>query len=63
MKTVRRLRETVWRKNDRELLVQFDNVIAEFKKLKPVYQVILRDITNKMGNSMPDYSCKAASGV
>lgn len=63
MKTVGPLRETVWRKNDRELLVQFDNVIAEFKKLKPVYQVILRDITNKMGNSMADHSCKAASGV
>lgn len=48
---------------DRELLVQFDNIIAEFKKLKPVYQTILRDVTQKMGNGMADYSRKVASGV
>jgi farnesyl-diphosphate farnesyltransferase len=30
---------------DRELLVQFDNVIAEFKKMKPVYGAIVRDVT------------------
>ncbi|KAI9925834.1 hypothetical protein ASPWEDRAFT_42505 [Aspergillus wentii DTO 134E9] len=44
---------------DRELLVQFHNVIAEFKKLKPVYQEIIKDITDKMANGMADYARKA----
>ncbi|KAJ5778765.1 hypothetical protein N7520_002011 [Penicillium odoratum] len=46
---------------DRELLVQFDNVIAEFKNMKPAYQVIIKDITDKMSNGMADYCIKAAS--
>ncbi|KAF2268992.1 putative farnesyl-diphosphate farnesyltransferase [Lojkania enalia] len=47
---------------DRQLLVQFDNVIKEFRNLKPVYQAIIKDITDKMGNGMADFARKAASG-
>jgi len=47
---------------DRELLVQFDNVITEFGKLKPTYQAIIKDITDKMGNGMADFARKAALG-
>ncbi|KAJ5096442.1 hypothetical protein NUU61_005798 [Penicillium alfredii] len=45
---------------DRELLVQFHNVITEFKNMKPAYQVIIKDITDKMSNGMADYCRKAA---
>ncbi|KAF7159663.1 hypothetical protein CNMCM5623_005043 [Aspergillus felis] len=45
---------------DRELLVQFHNVITEFKKLKPAYKAVIKDITDKMGNGMADYCRKAA---
>ncbi|KAF7114052.1 hypothetical protein CNMCM5793_007032 [Aspergillus hiratsukae] len=45
---------------DRELLVQFHNVVAEFKKMKPAYKAIIKDITDKMGNGMADYCRKAA---
>lgn len=48
---------------DRELLVQFDNVIAEFKKMKPAYGAIVRDVTERMGNGMADHARKAASGI
>ncbi|PYI27394.1 farnesyl-diphosphate farnesyltransferase [Aspergillus indologenus CBS 114.80] len=44
---------------DRELLVQFHNVITEFKNMKPAYQAIVKDITDKMGNGMADYCRKA----
>ncbi|PGH31969.1 farnesyl-diphosphate farnesyltransferase [[Emmonsia] crescens] len=44
---------------DRELLVQFHNVVTEFKKIKPAYQTIIKDITKKMGNGMADY-CRRA---
>ena len=47
---------------DRQLLVQFDNVIAEFKNLKSLYQVIIKDITDRMGNGMADFARKAALG-
>lgn len=47
---------------DRELLVQFDNVNVEFKNLKPVYQAIIKDITDRMGNGMADFARKAAFG-
>ncbi|KAL9636645.1 MAG: hypothetical protein Q9164_002699 [Protoblastenia rupestris] len=47
---------------DRRLLVQFDNVIAEFRNMKPVYQAIIKDITDKMGNGMADFARKAAFG-
>lgn len=46
---------------DRELLVQFHNVITEFKKMKPAYQAIIKDITDKMGNGMAHYCVKAES--
>lgn len=45
---------------DRELLVQFHNVVAEFKKMKPAYQAIIKEITGKMANGMADYCRKAA---
>ncbi|EAL84772.1 Delta(24)-sterol C-methyltransferase [Aspergillus fumigatus] len=45
---------------DRELLVQFHNVITEFKRLKPAYKAVIKDITEKMGNGMADYCRKAA---
>ncbi|KMP06508.1 squalene synthetase [Coccidioides immitis RMSCC 3703] len=44
---------------DRELLVQFHNVITEFKKIKPAYKAIIKDITDRMGNGMADYCRKA----
>jgi farnesyl-diphosphate farnesyltransferase len=47
---------------DRQLLVQFDNVMAEFRNLKPAYQVIIKDITDKMGNGMADFARKATFG-
>lgn len=40
---------------DRELLVQFKHVIAEFKKIKPEYREVIKDITKKMGNGMADF--------
>lgn len=46
---------------DRELLVQFYNVVAEFKKLKPAYKDVIKDITQKMGNGMADYCRKSES--
>ncbi|KAJ5291640.1 hypothetical protein N7478_000891 [Penicillium angulare] len=47
---------------DRALLVQFDNVITEFRKLKPTYQAIIKDVTDEMGNGMADFARKAALG-
>jgi farnesyl-diphosphate farnesyltransferase len=44
---------------DRELLVKFDDVIVELKKLKKNYYDIIEDITIKMGNGMADYALKA----
>ena len=54
------------REKDRELLIQFSNVIEEFRTIKPVYRDIIRDITEKMGNGMADYCHNAehnANGV
>ncbi|KAI0466172.1 isoprenoid synthase domain-containing protein [Xylaria cf. heliscus] len=50
---------------DRELLVHFDDVVAEMKKLKQNYYDIIEDITIKMGNGMADYAINAEfqSGV
>ncbi|KAH6657893.1 isoprenoid synthase domain-containing protein [Truncatella angustata] len=48
---------------DRELLVHFDDVIVELKKLKPIYHEIIHDITAKMGNGMADYAIKAENNV
>ena len=44
---------------DRELLVQFQNVTEEFRKIKPEYRDIIKDIAKKMGNGMADYCAKA----
>lgn len=44
---------------DRELLVNFDKVIVELKRMKPEYYVVVRDITTKMGNGMADYALNA----
>jgi farnesyl-diphosphate farnesyltransferase len=44
---------------DRKLLVFFHYVITEFKKIKPEYREIIKDITVKMGNGMADYANNA----
>jgi farnesyl-diphosphate farnesyltransferase len=44
---------------DRDLLVNFRNVIEEFKKVKEPYRVIIKSICNKMGNGMADYCLNA----
>lgn len=41
---------------DRELLVKFYVVAKEFNKIKEEYRVIIKDITNRMGNGMADYA-------
>lgn len=41
---------------DRELLVHFDDIIAELKQVKKEYYEVIRDITVKMGNGMADYA-------
>ena len=48
---------------DRDLLVQFHVVVEEFKKIKPEYQDIIKDITQKMGNGMADYLKKSEQGL
>lgn len=51
---------------DRELLVQWENVTEEFRKVKASYREIIKDITQKMGNGMADYCVNAeqnGSGV
>ena len=44
---------------DRQLLVEFNVVIEEFKKIKPAYREIIKDITKRMGNGMADYANNA----
>ncbi|KAB5584871.1 farnesyl-diphosphate farnesyl transferase [Coniochaeta sp. 2T2.1] len=44
---------------DRDLLVHFDDVIVELKKMKKPYYDIVADITTKMGNGMADYALDA----
>lgn len=44
------------KERDRELLVHFDEVIPELKKLKKQYYVVIKDICKKMGNGMADYA-------
>lgn len=48
---------------DRELLVHFDDVIVELKKLKKEYYDVIEDITIKMGNGMADYAIKAEQNL
>ena len=40
---------------DREVLVEFANVVIEIKNIKPTYRDIIRDITQQMGGGMADY--------
>jgi farnesyl-diphosphate farnesyltransferase len=51
------------REKDRDLLVHFHYVITEFKKLKPAYKKIIKDITDRMGNGMADYCHNAEHNV
>lgn len=44
---------------DRDLLVNFQVVIEEYKKQKPAYQEVIKDICDKMGNGMADYCLNA----
>lgn len=44
---------------DRQLLVEFNVVIEEFKTVKPAYREIIKDITKRMGNGMADYANNA----
>ncbi|KAI9739827.1 MAG: bifunctional farnesyl-diphosphate farnesyltransferase/squalene synthase [Cirrosporium novae-zelandiae] len=44
---------------DRGLLVEFNYVIEEFKKIKPAYKTIIKDITKEMGKGMADYANNA----
>lgn len=44
---------------DRQLCVEFNVVIEEFKQIKPAYQEIIKDITKRMGNGMADYANNA----
>lgn len=48
---------------DRQLLVEFNVVIEEFKKIKPAYQTIIKDITKRMGNGMADYANNAEHNI
>jgi farnesyl-diphosphate farnesyltransferase len=48
---------------DRQLLVEFNVVIEEFKKIKPAYRAIIKDITKKMGNGMADYANNAEHNI
>ncbi|EON62412.1 hypothetical protein W97_01634 [Coniosporium apollinis CBS 100218] len=48
---------------DRELLVKFHYVVEEFRKIKPEYREIIKDITKKMGNGMADYANNAEHNV
>ncbi|RKF71526.1 putative squalene synthase [Golovinomyces cichoracearum] len=51
------------KEKDRELLVHFDVVITEFLLIKPAYKIIIKDITNKMGNGMADYALNAEHNI
>ncbi|KAI1099682.1 farnesyl-diphosphate farnesyltransferase [Jackrogersella minutella] len=44
---------------DRELLVHFDDVIVELKKIDKKFYDVIEDITIKMGNGMADYALNA----
>lgn len=40
---------------DRCVLVEFDVILREYHVLKPEYQAVIKEITEKMGNGMADY--------
>lgn len=41
---------------DRQLLVEFNTVIDAFLELKPAYQLIIANITKRMGEGMAHYA-------
>lgn len=45
---------------DRQLLVEYDNVVEELGRIRPEYREVILDICHKMENGMADYSHKAA---
>jgi farnesyl-diphosphate farnesyltransferase len=51
------------REKDRALLVEFDCVITEYAKIKEPYQVIIKDITKRMGDGMADYCTNVEQDV
>jgi farnesyl-diphosphate farnesyltransferase len=44
---------------DRELLVHFDDIIVELRKMKKPYYDVIADIATQMGNGMADYALDA----
>ncbi|KAH3666639.1 hypothetical protein WICMUC_005566 [Wickerhamomyces mucosus] len=40
---------------DRRVLVEFDQILIEYHKLKPEYQDVIKDITKQMGDGMAYY--------
>ena len=48
---------------DRELLVQYDVVVTEYRKIKATYREIINDITAKMGAGMADFCNKAENNT
>lgn len=40
---------------DRNVLVKFPSILKEYHKLKTEYQLVISEITKKMGNGMADY--------
>ncbi|KAL4061937.1 isoprenoid synthase domain-containing protein [Scleroderma yunnanense] len=46
---------------DRQLLVEYDQVVEEVNRLKPEYKTIILDICHKMEIGMADYAHKAAT--
>lgn len=48
---------------DRQVCVEFDVVIAEYKKLSVEYQEVIRDICREMGEGMAHYSDETVSVI
>ncbi|KAJ3564663.1 hypothetical protein NP233_g8145 [Leucocoprinus birnbaumii] len=46
---------------DRQLLVEYDQVVEELNRLTPEYKNVIIDITHKMENGMADFAHKAAT--
>ncbi|CAZ80084.1 unnamed protein product [Tuber melanosporum] len=51
------------KEKDKQLLVEFSNVITEFALLSESHRAIIKDITKKMGNGMADYANNAEHNV
>lgn len=48
---------------DRQVLVEFDVVIAEVQLLEPHYQEVIKDMANKMASGMADFCHRADTGA